>query len=515
MANYVSHRCLFVLTGYHSWTRFPDERLSLPYQITMTGDTRPNVVFIVLDTCRADTFYELLDTGQLPGIERITAGARTYRNAVSAAPWTVPSHGSLFSGLYPTDHGTSADDPYFDPPTTPLAERLRSSGYRTAGLSANPWITPSFGFTTGFEQFKTANELFWGGEDISDLSNLDSRYAQLSELLDRTSLPNLPKTLSNAVYSKFFAKQSDAGANNLTRSAVKWITERSAEDSFFLFCNYMEPHIRYDPPSQFLQAELPDDVDEEAARAVHQDQWAYVAGDVEMSERDFEILRCLYRAEIRYLDTHLERLYECLLDEKLLDETAIVLVGDHGENIGDHGLMDHQYCLYETLLHVPMAVRYPPAFEAGTTDRLVETRALYETVAELAGIEAADAETAPSLIDADDREHAIAEYTSPQPSVETLDEEYGPLDEDIWQYDRSLRSIRTSRWKYIEGSDGTEELYDLHADPSESTPVDAADARSELPDILEARRGELRGPSREQADIDESSAQRLRDLGYL
>jgi arylsulfatase A-like enzyme len=481
----------------------------------MKEDTRPNIVFVVLDTCRADVFHELLDAGRLPGVERITADARTYRNAVSVAPWTVPSHGSLFSGLYPTDHGTSADEPYFDPPTTPLAERLRSSGYCTAGLSANPWITPNFDFTTGFEQFRTASELFWGGEDISDLPTLDSRYRQLSKLLDRTSLSALPKTVMNAVYSKFLAKRTDAGASNVTSGAVAWLTERTAGEPFFLFCNYMEPHIRYDPPARFMQADLPDDVDEEAARAVNQDQWAYVAGDVEMSERDFEILRCLYRAEIRYLDTHLERLYECLVDEQLIDETAIVLVGDHGENIGDHGLMDHQYCLYETLLHVPMAVRYPPAFEPGTTETLVETRALYETVAELAGIEPTNADTAQSLTESDHREYVIAEYTSPQPSVETLEEEYGPLEDQVRQYDRSLRSIRTGRWKYIEGSDGVEELYDLRTNPDESTPVEDADARTELRDALEARRGDIRGPSGENADIDEASAQRLRDLGYL
>lgn len=103
---------------------------------------------------------------------------------------------------------------------------------------------------------------------------------------------------------------------------------------------------------------------------------------------------------------------------------------------------------------------------------------------------------APSFLDrAAPTGYAIAEYTPPQPSVETLDEEYGPLDDDVWQCDRSLRSVRDERWKFIEGSDGTADLYDLRADPDESAPVE--------------------GPSGEYADIEAASEQRLRDLGCL
>jgi arylsulfatase A-like enzyme len=421
----------------------------------------------------------------------------------------------MFSGLYPTDHGSSADDPYFDPPTMPLAERLQSSGYQTAGLSANPWITPSFDFTTGFQRFKTANELFWGGENISDLPKLDSRREQVSKLLARSSLSTAPKTIVNAVYSKFFAKRADTGAKNLTNAALRFLSTRSSDTPFFLFCNYMEPHLQYDPPKSFLRAELPDGVDPEMTRAVNQDPWAYLAGNMEMSERDFEILRCLYRAEIRYLDTQLERLRDRLIKQELLENTAFILVGDHGENIGDHGLMDHQYCLYETLLHVPLVIRYPPAFDAGSTDALVETRALYETVADLAGLQATSTETATSLVDSEAFDYVIAEYTSPQPSVQTLDEEYGPLDDDVWQYDRALRSIRTEQWSYIEGSNGSAELYDRRLAPAEMKPTDDPAVVKTLRERLETSRGSLADPDTQYVDIDDASAERLRDLGYL
>ncbi|MEF8973813.1 MAG: sulfatase, partial [Haloarcula sp.] len=421
----------------------------------MSRDTRPNVVLLVLDTCRAKTFHRLLDDGKLPTTERIATDAAVYRNASAVAPWTVPSHGAMFSGRYPTDHGASADDPQFDPPTTPLAERLRQAGYETVGLSANPWVTNHFGFTAGFDRFKTDVEYLWSGADTSGLGRLDSLGEKVDELRRRSSAADTPATLVNVAYRKLLANRHDSGARRLTTDAVRWLDGRSSNEPFFLFCNFTEPHLEYDPPDEFAREELPEGIDLGAARSVEQDQWAYVTGETALSDTEFEALRALYRAEIRYLDSQLGRLFDRLAARDGLEETAIVLTSDHGENIGDHGLMDHQYCLYETLLHVPLVVRYPPLFEPGTVDDLVETRRLYETIADVAGITDSEPETAPSLVgDAEPDAQAIAEYTSPQPSVETLAEEYGPLDPEVRRYDRALRSVRTARWKYIEGSDG-------------------------------------------------------------
>jgi arylsulfatase A-like enzyme len=483
-------------------------------------DTRPDIVFIVTDTCRATTFHRLLDRGKIPAIDNITADARVYRDASAVAPWTVPSHGSMFSGRYPSDHQASAEDPFFDPPTKSLARRLQVEGYETVGLSANPWITRHFGFAAGFDRFKTENEYFWGGDDISGLGELDSRIQKISELVGRTSMTAAPTTLANLAYRQISGKWTDTddGARRLVTDAIQWLDGRSSDEPFFLFCNVTEPHLEYDPPDEFAREELPEGIDLGAARSVEQDQWAYVTGEIALSDAEFEALRALYRAEIRYLDSQLGRLFDRLAARDGLEETAIILTSDHGENIGDHGLMDHQYCLYETLLHVPLVVRYPPLFEPGTVDGVVETRRLYETIADVAGITDSEPGTARSLVgDAEPDAQAIAEYTSPQPSVETLAEEYGPLDPEVRRYDRALRSVRTARWKYIEGSDGRAELYDLGSDPGETDSVENPGVRAELRERLEAARGELTGPSAgaEYADLDGANAERLRDLGYL
>lgn len=478
----------------------------------MDRTTRPNVVLLVLDTARARTVHDLLDAGRLPTLERALADARRYRRATSVAPWTVPAHASLFGGTYPADHGSSAADPGFDPPTTPLAERLRRAGYATAGLSANLWVSPSFGFDAGFDRFKTALDLFWGGTDLAGIAKIDGRAGRIAALLERTSPTDWPKSLANAVYAKWLAKRRDAGAGRLTTDAARWL--RSAPEPHFLFCNLMEAHLPYEPPEPYLSAELPAGVDPATARAIEQDQWAYLTGAIDLGEREFEILRALYRAEIRRLDDRLGRLFDAA--EATERETALVVVADHGENVGEHGLMDHQYSLHGTLLDVPLAVRHPPAFEPGRTDALVETRSLYATVLDLAGLDPPDC-VAPSLADGGAREHAIAEYTAPQPSLDELAAEYGPLGPSVRRLDRALRSIRTDRWRLIEGSDGSCRLYDRRADPDETAPVDRPAIERRLRDRLAAERGPTTGRSDEAGRSESAGAtrERLRDLGYL
>jgi arylsulfatase A-like enzyme len=499
----------------------PEPDIGHEYAIQLAGDesvtirNKPDIIFVVLDTCRADIFYELIRNDELPGVGQIVSNATMYENAVSPAPWTVPAHGSLFSGLYPTDHGTNGDDPYFDPPTTPLAKRLQSSGYETVGLSANPWISPSFDFAAGFDRFKTADDLFSGGVDLTDIVKLDSRSEQILSLFQNASLADLPKTTLNIIYRKFFSKRKDSGANHLTNTALKYLSSRSMDRPLFLFINYMEPHLRYDPPDRFVTEELPDDVSIETAKGISQDPWAYVSGSVDIAEKDFDILKSLYRAEIKYLDTQIRRLYDRLSREGSLEDSAIILLGDHGENIGDHGLMDHQYSLFETLLHVPLIIRFPSMFDKGRSNQLVETHSLYETVIDMAGIDHTEKCTATSLFQSSGADYAIAEYTTPQPSVRTLDKEYGPLDESVWIYDRSLRSIRSEEWKYIEGTDGFTALYDLCSDPNEVDPIENEEVENELSELLNDRRGSLTTAFSDSRAIDETRTKQLRDLGYL
>lgn len=487
--------------------------------------TPPNILFVVLDTARAQTVLPGLENGVMPATGRIAEEGTTFSNASTVAPWTLPSHASLFTGQHTSDHGTHRGDARFDPSATPLAVRLRERGYTTAAISGNVWVSPEFGFDAGFDQFSMKWDLFWDGADLSAISAAESPGDQLRELRKALSLSNAPKTVANGIYGKFLANRYDDGAWLTTQRATRWITQRDSDSPFFLFLNYLEPHLEYDPPAGYAEKFLPKDTDPTAVDDINQDQWRYIAGQEEMTARDFESLTALYEAELNYLDLHIGRLYRALSEAEILDDTVVVIVSDHGENIGEHGMMDHQYCLYETLLHVPLVVRYPDEFPAGSdVEEIVETRDLYPTLLDLAGIdyrESDESVSTNSLVPSSDSDgaldRAMAEYVTPQPSMEALEEHVGHLPPDVEAYDRALRSIRTEKWKLIEGSDGSRELYDVTSDLSEVTDV-AADNEAvveRLADRLERERGPMRREATDSAALNERSRERLENLGYI
>jgi len=328
--------------------------------------------------------------------------------------------------------------------------------------------------------------------------------------------------IANTVYGQFLRNEDD-GAKRTNRWISNWLDDRDTHQPFFLFVNYLEPHLEYHPPKAHAEQFLPDCCSFREAMEVPQDAWGYIAGDVEMSERDFEILRALYRAEISYLDQRIGELRDELIEKGVWEDTVFVVTGDHGENIGDHGLLDHQYCLYDTLLHVPLVINGGPFEGGGTVDDLVQLVDLAPTLLDIADINAhemrAQFQGQSFHPDADPtRDHVIAEYMAPQPSMDALEKRVGTLPESVRTYDRSLRAIRTEDHKLIRGSDGSREYYRIGEDPKETT-----DRSNEDPDwasTLEADLDDWLG-SFEHATVDGSVAmkddtkRRLEDLGYL
>ncbi|MDT3435463.1 sulfatase [Haloarcula sp. 1CSR25-25] len=486
---------------------------------------KPNILFIILDTARGQTVLPGLKNGLMPATGRIASEGTTFRNVSTVAPWTLPSHASLFTGRYTSDHDTHRGSTHFDQAAQPLAARLQKEGYTTVGISGNIWVSPEFGFDAGFDQFSMKWDVFWGGADLSRIRAADGLGPRVRALRSELSFKNAPKTVLNAIYGRYVGNRYDDGAWLTTKRAIRWIEDYQSQSPFFFFINYLEPHLEYNPPEGYTEKFLPAGIDPADVEEVNQDQWRYIAGDETMDEDDFAVLEAMYKGELNYLDLQIAKLYAALSRKGILDETAIVLVSDHGENIGDHGLMDHQYCLYETLLNVPLVIRYPDCFDAGVTvDGLVESRDLYPTLLELAGTNpdpAVDSVSDNSLLPVNgtytDREYAIAEYVRPQPSMSALEKRLGSLDEQTRRYDRVLRSIRTESWKLIEGSDGTTELYHLAEDPTETTDVSESNPEiiGRLQRILRREQGSLRRRTDDPESISEQSRERLEDLGYI
>ncbi len=491
---------------------------------------RPNIVLIVMDTARADHF-SLYGYGRptTPFLEALAREGTLYENAITPSPWTLPSHASLFTGTYPSCHRVTRSRLHADPSLVTLMAFLRRLGYTTYGVSSNFWLSRASRLDREFDRFHQSWQLLQAQTDRSW-----RRQQALSENPHEENPPvrSWRERLSPWVNGLYFQLTRrlrslslyDDGAWRVNRTVRSWISEwQKARRPFFAFIHYMEPHLRYQPPGRFHSLYLPPGVGRLRVRRLNQNPWRYLAGRAAMTEEDFALLTALYDGEISYTDLRVGQVVELLREGGLLDSTLLAITSDHGENLGDHGLMDHQYCLYDSLLRVPLLVRYPPRFapgaRMGAQVQLVDFFPAVLRILEVRDKEIWAQMQGQSLLPEDLQEGrpAFAEYLEPSPPVRALERRYPGFNGS--PYNRALRAVRTRRYKYIWASDGREELYDIVKDPAEK-----ANLIAELPEVARELRRELEGrlgaevvpvESSENIRLSAEVRRRLEALGYL
>ncbi|WP_336343297.1 sulfatase [Halalkalicoccus ordinarius] len=478
-----------------------------------------NIILCVMDTARADDVHFVTQHENRTFFSFLEENGQKYTNAFAPAPWTLPSHGSLFTGRYPSKHGAHAEHKYLGDSYKTIAEILQESGYSTVGVTNNAWITDEFGFDQGFDEFIKVWQYLKTNTDFGEIALTKNGIDQIKGALNGLINGEIHKNIVNALYGQYLYRRNDYGADRTNALIRNYLENRDNTNPFFMFINYLEPHLDYQPPQKYAEKYLPDTISYEDAMAVPQRPWEYVTGNLEMTERDFEALRGLYRGEISYLDSKLLELKQNLQEENEWEKTIFILVGDHGENIGHHNLMDHQYSLYDSLLHVPLMICGGPFQKGKTIEDLVQIHDIYNTIVDLVGKEVKSEQSISLHPDNDERrDQIVAEYMGPQPSIESLEEQMDHVPERVYAYDRRLRALRTQNYKIIRGSDGLSELYDIRTDPKEQT-----DIYEEKKDIYEEYAVTLDNwlasfeQNQESGDVDISGGtqQRLEDLGYL
>jgi len=480
----------------------------------------PNVVLVVMDTTRADDGF---DSAVAPTLADIGAAGTRVTGAVSTAPWTLPAHASLLTGTYPSKHGAHAAHERLGESPPMLSELFRDAGYETACVSNNTWLSVESGFDRGFDTFTQMWQLVQSSNALGELVDV-TEQSRLRAVARRLIEGNPLANTANLLYRLLVRERADDGAERSTEWISQWLGDREDDRPFFLLANYLEPHLEYQPPRRLAEQFLPESYTYEAAMEIPQQPWEFLAGHVSLGDDELRALRGLYRAEIAYLDEHLADIKRSLIEAGEWEDTIFVVTADHGENIGDHGLMDHQYCLYDTLVHVPLVVHGGAFTDGEDVTQLVSLADLAPTLLDATGVDAPGARQGfqgrsfhPDA-DATEREFVVSEYMASQPSMEALEQHVGDLPDHIYDYDRSLRAIRTDTHKLVRGSDGTTELYDLLIDPGETT--DIAASKGELVDELSGTLDEWLDGF-EQADVDErvtlgdARKEQLEELGYI
>jgi arylsulfatase A-like enzyme len=475
-----------------------------------------NIVLIVMDTARADMVGLLDDETPMPKLSTLAENGAVFPRAHANAPWTLPSHGTLFSGQYPSVHQAHAARKLFDYEPT-LAQLLQGEGYKTVSVSNNTWISEEFGFDRGFDEFYATWQLFQDSVDFGDVARTESGVVNQLRGIARKFEGNPIKNIANLVYGKFLRKNNDDGAKRTNNIVADNLDGWLSNEPLFLFINYLEPHLEYRPPARLSKQYLPAGVSVSDAKEVNQDAWKYITGETEMPQRDFDILRGLYRAELAYLDERIAELRDLFAEHGVEDETTFIVTGDHGENIGEHGLMDHQYSLHKTLLNVPLLISGPATANGEVVQKPVELVDLVPTVLDLADVSPPSELPGYSLLSSEDispNRPLFAEYLAPQPDIQTLLNRYD-CPKDVQKYDRQLRSVIRDEQKYIRGSDGSEWLFDLEHGESENLVEQRSTTYDQLATVLDSWVNELPETNSQEASMSQSTEQRLEDLGYL
>jgi arylsulfatase A-like enzyme len=442
-------------------------------------DRRPNVLLIVMDTARARAFSAYgHQRPTTPNFDRLASEGALFERAMATDFWTLPTHASLLTGLYPSDHGATSETNALPDGVETLAERLASDGYATGAFVTNTWVSAERGFARGFDTFYQP----WRNAASAGTHELDRRSVN---------------------------------------EAKRWITQQHAGGHpFFGLLNLNGAHMPY-APSPTVRLEMwpeprPAGRGERASKIAG--MWRYLGGELELDEVDFKIMRENYEAEIYMVDQRIGKLLEHLNSLGIQDDTMVIVTADHGENIGEHGRIDHLFSMHETTIHVPLVIRYPSRFDAGSIEsELASQIDIMPTILDIVGL-ADEHLRSRSLANPARRapEFVIAENDRPTNGIEVMERLFPNF--DVREIDHRIRMIRTDRYKLIWLSTGEMMLFDLEQDPAEER--DIAHSHHEIRDSLFAQlsewmegRNERGGAAFETTDPE--ALEQLKALGYV
>jgi arylsulfatase A-like enzyme len=461
----------------------------------------PNVVLITLDTTRADRLGCYGNAGiETPHLDALAREGVLFENAFTPIPSTLPAHASILTGTLPARHGVHDNGVYQLPEsTTTLAEILGRYGYTTAAFVSAFVLDDQFGLAQGFALYDDQVSLPLAPPPVGDVPDsvpegLRRWFAQLASPFERP-------------------------AAEVTEAATAWLAN-AGEDPFFLWVHYFDPHEPYRAPEPWRTRYDPDYDGplDGTARAYHKllrEQRWHRSDPAAQPARDSMIAR--YDGEISAMDEAIGTLLSALRQRDGLEQTLVVVVGDHGEAFGEHQqIWEHHGEIFDEVMRVPLIVRLPGGRDAGRRTRgLVSSIDVTPTILAALGI------TSPADVEGVDLLARASPDESTAPRALLLEARRG---RQIFSSRESLLGVRTDRDKLILNLTGDDQvvqrrLFDLGSDPGEQT--SRASGESALSDrmtqeLLAAERS-ARGESAPlpERELDEMTSEALRALGYL
>lgn len=437
---------------------------------------RMNVILISADTLRGDMLgVNGNDEVKTPNLDALAAEGVNFRHAYTNITTTTPSHATMLSSLYPSDHRAYDNQSKISAQVTTLPEVLAAHGWDTAGIVNMPWMNPDVtGVTQGIDELARGDHV---------------RKAKVT-----------------------------------TDWVLDFLDRRKAKGGapFFLFVHYTDNHTPYHAPGRYERLYYPKDKDPRAGKSGslqkvwplfpkdHRDNPYFKRWIGDVTDADFVV--ATYKASATFLDHHIGRLVETLKKNGQWEHTILVFTADHGESLGEHGIWFAHGGLYQATTHIPLIVRVPGGPAGRQLDTVVDLVDVVPTILGRLGIDPPEGARGEDLW--------TAVQSSSPPAGAALLEHTG----------RQLIGVVTPRWKYVRHLKtrtdiypaypirrGRRELYDLQADPGETRNLAAQEPAKvkELEALLERLRGGGHVFQAGKAKVDPETEEALRALGYV
>ncbi|GCE12222.1 sulfatase [Tengunoibacter tsumagoiensis] len=509
---------------------------------------RPDIILLVLDTQRVDRLSCYgYGSETSPYLDELAAESTQFLHAYSAAQWTIPSHTSMFTGLYPNEHHMLHANSILSSELTPLAERLQQGGYATAAFCNNPLIgVVNTGLQRGFQSFLNYSGLLtsYPNQEINTknsldryrtyfkrslarvITNMQDAFARSDTLLDLSFSPLMSPLWQTALSFKGNTSRSlqDAARLHIERKGI------APDQPLFSFINLMGVHMPFHPSARFTERFAPKVQQDKATRRYLRQFNSDVFGWITPLTSDIDdqkkaLLDGVYDAEVANQDEQVGLFLHQLRKSGALDNTLLIVCADHGEQLGEKQMMGHGISLSNTLVHVPLLIRDPSGtFPLNSTvEQATSTRRIFHTIltaAEEATNDEQEYTLAQSPGSDPDSEAFFAVGITPQNQINLMQRRRPDL-LVAHQCDQPRFAIWQNQYKLIQTGDSRLELYDVFTDPTEQT-----DLQHILPEQVENLQERLRSfrqhalpvkaaNARQEISIDPQVQRRLHDLGYI
>jgi len=445
-----------------------------------------NILFLMTDQQRADALgcagHPLLRT---PNLDRLAAEGTRLTRAYCTTPLCVPSRTTIFTGRRASTHGMFGNKVILDAEHAPFTETLRDAGYQLALCGKNHTFVESHVRTWDFVELYDLK----GKEDVPFCTPAGEDERAVRRWRE-TEVP---------VYEAPVHQPQPGGVeadptHRVTGHALRFLEQRDRSRPFFLHVSYESPHFPYVVPEPYFSLHDPADMPGAGAGAPEfpglprrfRAQYFGLGMD-RMTDADIRRVQATYLAMIRFVDDEIGRILALLESEGILEETIIVFLSDHGDFWGRRGVIGKSNALYEDLVQVPLIWRVPGAARGQAARALVDHTDIVPTLGELIGFAPSapcDGQSYARLLAGGKDRHrpeiltegslglaalTAAEIEDRIRHRDTLRAEQGEgwFIECVGGLTQACRT--DDGWKLILNTGDLTELYDLKADPLEST----------------------------------------------